>query len=334
LKAAVIEKIKVIKVIETDMPVPAEDELLIEVYASGICGTDQHIYLGDYRGSYPIIPGHEFAGIVTAAGSKVRNIKVGDRVAVEPNLNCGVCYECLNNRQHFCKNTQSVGVTRPGGFAQYVTAPEKAVFPIGDLSFEEAAFMEPLSCVLHGIEQAQPGLSDSVLLLGAGPIGLLLLQSFAIKGCSRIDVVDLDEDRLRMAEKMGATSVTTDLNSIESEKYNIVCDATGVASLLEKTIDLVRPSGKILWFAVPHKDSTVTLPPFRMFEKEISLYTSYTSLRNSWQALELMQTGRLNVKDLISHKLPLEDLDRAVNFLISHSEPAMKVLIMPQMEIK
>ncbi|MBN2628743.1 MAG: zinc-dependent alcohol dehydrogenase family protein [Spirochaetales bacterium] len=329
MKAAVIEKKDTLSVQEVPNPTLARDEVLIQVHASGICGTDLHIYKGDYKGTYPIIPGHEFSGVVKEVGPEVRNYKSGDRVSVEPNLSCGVCYDCLNNRQHFCENTQAVGVTRSGGMAHYVTAPEAAVFPIGDLSFEEAAFMEPLSCVLHGVERVAPGLADRVLLIGAGPIGLLLLQSFKVKGCTRIEVVDKDKSRLEMAMKMGATHVTDDLSSLPKEHYHIVCDATGVSFLMEETLNYVRPSGKILWFGVPHTDATVTLPPFRIFEKEITIMSSYTSLRNSWQALELMQTGQINVKDLISHKLSLEEFERGLKIMETHSEPAMKILIIP-----
>ncbi len=330
MKAAQIEKKNTLTIVEADIPEPREDDVLIEVYASGICGTDLHIYQGDYRGTYPIIPGHEFSGVVRKAGKLVRNFKEGDRVAVEPNISCGVCYECLNNRQHYCENVQNIGVTKPGGFAQYVCAPEGAVFPIGDLSFEEAAFMEPLSCVLHGVEEVQPDLADKVLLIGAGPIGLLLLQSFLVKGCSEVTVVDRDASRLDMAKELGAQSVTTDLSSLEKEAYHIVCDATGVTSVIELTMDYVRPSGKILWFAVPHKDAVAKVPLFRMFEKEISIYSSYTSLRNSWQALHLMQNGRIKVDRLISHKLSLEDFEKGLKIIETHSEPAMKILCIPR----
>jgi threonine dehydrogenase-like Zn-dependent dehydrogenase len=267
---------------------------------------------------------------VRKAGKNIRTIKVGDRVALEPNLSCGVCYNCLNNRQHFCENIEAIGVTLPGGMAQFVCAPEQAVFPIADLSFEEAAFMEPLSCVLHGVEQVNPHLADTVLLIGAGPIGLLLLQSFLVKGCSSIHIVDRDEERLKIAKEMGASYVSQDLSSLEKESYHIVCDATGVTSLMEATLNYVRPSGRILWFAVPHVDAKVFISPFEMFAKEISIFSTYTSCRNSWQALSLLQSGRIRVKELISHRLPLEDFERGLKILETHSEPAMKIMIFPK----
>lgn len=329
MKAAQINRSNNLSIINIDKPVPAGNEVLIEVKASGICGTDLHIYKGDYKGTYPIIPGHEFSGVIQAIGPDVKSLKLGDRVAIEPNLACGHCYECLNNRQHFCKNTEAVGVTIPGGMAQYVKAPEEAVFPIGDLSFEEASFMEPLSCVLHGIERINPQLASRVLLIGSGPIGLLLLQCLNVSKCSRIDVVDKDIERLKLAKNLGAHTVFADISEIPKESYDIVCEATGVTFLLEQSIEYVKHTGKVLWFGVPNANAEVNLKPFEMFAKEISIITSYTSCRNSWQAIHFMQNNKLNLKSLISHKLSLEEFEKGLKILKTHSEPVMKIIITP-----
>jgi len=330
MRAALIEAKERLRIVEADIPHPVLNEVLIEVFASGICGTDLHIYKGDYKGTYPIIPGHEFSGIVRAVGPDVRSFKPGDRVAVEPNISCGICYECLNNRQHYCENVQSVGVTRPGAMAQFMTAPEGAVFDIGDLSFEEASFMEPLSCVLHGVERFRLELADRVLLIGAGPIGLLLLQSLLLTGCSRVDVADRDPDRLETAKRFGAANTFTNLNDVPREYYHKVCDATGATSVLEQTVDFVRSSGTVLWFGVPNVQAEVRVSPFTLFAREITILSTYTSLRNSWQALYLLQEGRIKVKELISHRLPLDEFEKGLKILETHSEPAMKILIMPQ----
>jgi D-arabinitol dehydrogenase (NADP+) len=165
VKAAKISQPGAMSIIEMNCPDPAPDEVVVRVMASGICGTDIHIFRGEYLGGYPVIPGHEFAGVVEAVGSQVTRFQVGDRVAVEPNIACDNCEACLNNRQNFCQNWQAVGVTRLGGMAQCTTAPEKVVFPIGDLSFEAGAFVEPLSCVLHGLERLDPAMADNVVIL-------------------------------------------------------------------------------------------------------------------------------------------------------------------------
>ena len=212
--------------------------------ASGICGTDVHIFQGEYLGSYPIIPGHEFAGVIEQVGSAVTRFKIGDRVAVEPNLPCDNCVNCLNNRQNFCLNWQAVGVTRPGGMAQYVSVPEKAVFDIGDLPFEQGAFMEPLSCVLHGLERLDLTVASRVLLLGAGPIGLLLLQGLRLNGAAELVVVDKNPDRAALAQSLGADRSLTSLDEIERDAYDAVVDATGAVAVMGRTLDFARPGGR------------------------------------------------------------------------------------------
>ena len=167
MKAVQITKPNQVELIELPTPEPKEDEVLIQVMASGICGTDIHIFRGEYLGTYPITPGHELAGTVAATGSGVQRFRPGDRVAVEPNIACNSCPACLANRQNFCENWKAIGVTLPGGMAELVLAPENAVFSIGSLPFRAAAFVEPLSCVLHGMQRADPRPADRILVVGA-----------------------------------------------------------------------------------------------------------------------------------------------------------------------
>ncbi len=177
------------EVIDLPVPEPGSGEVLIRVMASGICGTDVHILRGEYLGGYPVIPGHEFAGVVEAVGAGVTRCQVGERVAVEPNIACGHCVHCLNNRQNFCENWRAVGVTLPGGMAQYTLAPQEAVFSIGEMPFEVGAFVEPLSCVLHGLIHLDLAPATSVLVIGAGPIGILLLRGLRLTGTASVTVV-------------------------------------------------------------------------------------------------------------------------------------------------
>jgi len=200
VNAGIILEPKRFETREMPLPEPAPGELLVKVMASGICGTDVHIFQGEYLGSYPVIPGHEFAGLVEKTGELVTRFQPGDRVAVEPNLPCDNCVNCLNNRQNFCLNWQAVGVTRPGGMAQYVCVPEKAAIDIGDLPYEQGAFMEPLSCVLHGLERLDLPIASRVALLGAGPIGLLLLQCLHLQGTAHVAVVDKNPERAALLQ--------------------------------------------------------------------------------------------------------------------------------------
>ena len=329
MKAARIVQPGQMEVIEIPCPEPAQDEVLIRVMASGICGTDVHIFRGEYLGGYPVIPGHEFSGVVEAIGSQVKRFKPGDRVAVEPNIACDNCEACLNNRQNFCLNWTAVGVTRPGAMEQFTTAPEKVVFDIGELSFEQAAFMEPLSCVLHGLERLAPELADKVAILGAGPIGLLLLQGSRAQGTSQVTVVDKNAARVRAAGDLGATITLNDLNALKTNYYDVVIDATGAIPVMARSIDFVRPGGRVLLFGVPPTGKEMCIQPFKIFNKGLTVMSSYTSVRNSYQALDLLHAGRIQVEGLVSHRLPLEEFQRGIEMIEQGADGVKKVQILP-----
>jgi D-arabinitol dehydrogenase (NADP+) len=330
MKAILIERPGRVRVVERPMPQPEANELRIRVMASGICGTDIHILRGEYLGDYPVIPGHEFSGVVERVGESVTRFQVGDRVAVEPNIACDNCYNCLHNRQNFCLNWQAIGVTRPGGLAQYVAAPEKAVFSIGDLPFEHGAFMEPLSCVLHGIERAEIRLADRVLVFGAGPIGVLLLQAVQLQGSVEVTVVEKNPARAELTLALGAQRCFLNLEELKEDRYDVVIDATGYVPLMARTIDFARHGGTVLLFGVPPAGQLMELEAFKIFRKGLTVLSSFTSVRNSYQALSLLQSRRVDVAELISHRLPLADFERGVEAIEAGSEEVKKVLILPQ----
>ncbi|MBN2860785.1 MAG: zinc-dependent alcohol dehydrogenase family protein [Sphaerochaetaceae bacterium] len=327
MKALVIEKKDTAHVVDLPIPEPGEGEVRIRVAMCGICGTDVHIFRGDYLGSYPIVPGHEFSGAIDKVGAGVNRFKVGDKVAVEPNISCNNCTSCFNNRQNFCENWEGVGVTMPGGFAEYVCVPEKAVFALEGVSLESGAFMEPLSCVLHGVKKANLHSGDKVLIMGAGPIGILLLKTVLAKGAGEVTQLDKNESRLALAQESGAAKTVKDIKDLEYGSYDMVIDATGVPFLLEASLSIVRKGGTLLWFAVPHKDATVTLSPFEIFEKGLTIMGTFTSVRNSLEAVSLLANRRIVVEDLISHRLPLEDFEKGVNLIENSVEGTLKVMI-------
>jgi 2-desacetyl-2-hydroxyethyl bacteriochlorophyllide A dehydrogenase len=329
MECVVIQKPKEIIVTEREIPEPGPVEVLIKVMASEICGTDVHIYRGEYLGDYPVIPGHEFSGVITAVGSQVKRFKVGDRVAVEPNIACDNCSQCLNNRQNFCLNWQAVGVTLPGGMEQYVTAPEKAVFNIGDLPFEEAAFMEPLSCVVHGVERARIALADRIAILGAGPIGDLILQMSRLQGAAHITMLESNPGRAELACRLGADIVVNRLEDLKQATYDVVIDATGAIQVMNRTIDFVRNGGTVLLFGVPPSGKNIEMEAFKIFQKGLTILSSYTSVRNSFQAVGLLQTGQIKVNSLISHRLPLKELPDAFEMIESHDPTVKKVMMLP-----
>ncbi len=322
-------------VAQVPVPVPGHGELLIRVRACGLCGTDVHLYRGAYIGHYPLTPGHEAAGEVVAVGPGVQNFSPGDRVAIEPNISCGTCSFCLTNQQNFCANWSAVGVTRPGALAEYVLAPACNCFHIGALSYEEAAFMEPLSCVLHGLEQVGVPAGERVLIFGAGPIGLLLLQVVVSMGATALTVVERTPRRMNMAAHLGARTfptITSELNALGgADEFDLVIEATGAPALVPEAIRLARKGGRVLLFGVPPAESTAVIEPFQVFRKGLRIVGSYTSRRNSLAALRLLKASRVHTSELVTHRLPLERFVQGVALLDSPDE-VLKVMFLPELE--
>ncbi|MCK5347531.1 MAG: zinc-dependent alcohol dehydrogenase family protein, partial [Candidatus Heimdallarchaeota archaeon] len=317
MKVIKIERPNHVSVVEVPIAEIGENEILIKVMASGICGTDIHILRGKYLGNYPVIPGHEFSGIIEAVGRDVTNFHPGERVAVEPNLACGKCSQCLANRQNFCENWQAVGVTLPGGMAEYAVVPEASAFNIAELPFEHGALMEPLSCVLHGIEQTGVQLADKIVIIGAGPIGNLLLQIMRLQGVVHITIVEKRAARASLAKDMGADCILSGIDKLKPNYYDVVVDATGDISLMACTTNFVRRGGTVLLFGVPPRKATIHLDAFEIFHKGLRMLSSFTSVRNSQQALALLQSGRVDVSGLISHKMPLAEFQKGVEMIES-----------------
>jgi 2-desacetyl-2-hydroxyethyl bacteriochlorophyllide A dehydrogenase len=280
-------------------------------------------------GGYPIIPGHELAGVVEQIGGAVTRFKPGDRVAVEPNIACDNCVNCLNNRHNFCDHWQAVGVTRPGGMAQRVCVPEKSAFDIGDLAFERAAFMEPLSCVLHGVERLDPEIASRVAILGAGPIGLLLMQAIRLRGAAEVTVAEKNPDRAAFARQAGADRSVDSLDGLARDSFDAVVDATGAIAVMSRAPEFVRPGGKVLLFGVPPAGQKISMEAFPIFRKGLTILSSFTSLRNSYQALDLLASERISVDALISHRLPLEGLQCGIETIEGGRENVRKVMILP-----
>ncbi|KPJ56615.1 MAG: hypothetical protein AMS16_02110 [Planctomycetes bacterium DG_58] len=355
MRVVVIDEPGSVAVREFPDPEPGPGEVVIDVRACGFCGTDLHIFRGEYLGDYPVRPGHEAAGVVTSVGEDVEGLKGGDRVAIEPNIHCGTCDMCTSGRGNFCENWTAIGVTLPGCMAEKVLAPAGQVFAIGDLSFEAGAFMEPLSCVLHGMRKIEPLADEDVLITGAGPIGLLLLQLAKLRGAKNVTVTDLREARLQLARDLGADeAMPVSPSPLEGEGrgegylagdpphpnplppgereskdvFDVVIDASGNVEAISETVDLARPGGKILWFGVAPRGETFPIEPFRVFRKGLAIHSAYTSLGNSTEAVELLSSGKIRVEPLISHRLPLEEFEHAAE-LIESDPDVLKVTMVP-----
>lgn len=320
MKGYFIEKPLYGRVLDAEIPTPADDELLIEVKAAGLCGTDVHIFKGEYFGSYPRIPGHEFSGIVAGAGKNVTKFKIGQRVSADPNIFCEACDACKENRQNFCVDMHAVGVTRHGAFAQYLTVPERCVFELGDLSFTEGSLVEPLSCVVYGQEKTGIPLGSSVLIFGAGPIGLMHSQLSAINGAASVTVVDPFEHKLALAAKLGADHVYT---PSEFEKlglnnsFEVVIDCTGVPKVVEGSIKYAKDSGAILFFGVCPDKSAITINPYEVFKRELRIIGTFALKKTYGKALALAKSGRINLAGLVDKRLALDEAPEFFNSILT-----------------
>lgn len=333
--AAQIEAPDKVGVVEIPTPEIGAGEVLIEVGAAGICGTDLHILHGEYEARYPLTPGHEFSGTVVAVGDSVQRYKVGDRVTADPNIPCNKCPACQRNEPNQCENLLAIGVTRNGGFAQYVNAPEGNVFPIGDLSFAQAALVEPLACVVWGLKRVQVQAGDTAVIFGAGPMGCLLLQAICNSGATKVVITDSVPWRLEQAAMLGATeTILADsrqdehLKQIAPDGYNLVVDATGIPKVLEKSIGFARSRGKIWVFGVCPPGAQASFIPYDVFRKDLTIIGSFAVNRTFQESIAMIQSGAVRVEPLISHTLPLDRFAEGME-LAERDPRRMKVQFTP-----
>jgi D-arabinitol dehydrogenase (NADP+) len=336
VKAAYYQALRELDVRDAPDPEPGPHDVKIRVGACGLCGTDQHIYDGDFGGPFPLIGGHELAGEVIALGPDVvEDIQVGERVAVNPNVFCGSCFYCQRGQVNHCLRWGAIGVTRDGGFAEYVVAPETNVYPIGALDYEVAAFIEPISCVVYGLKRLHIPVGANALVYGAGPIGLLMLQLVKHGGASTLAVVDLRQDKLEVARRLGADEVVLAgsaaddaLREVSPLGFDVVIDCTGVPAVVEHMFTHVRNEGKLLLFGVNPADAHVAVSPYDVYRKDLEIYGSFALRFTFHDAIALLQSGSVDVKTLVSERFPVERFPEA--FQLARSGDALKVQIQPQ----
>jgi D-arabinitol dehydrogenase (NADP+) len=317
-------------VVSSRRPVPGPGAVLIEVARAGICGTDIHILHGGYElARYPLTPGHEFAGTIVELGEGVRKRRLGERVAVDPNIPCLTCVECQRNAFNQCHELEVIGVTRDGAFARYVEAPESAAFPIGNLSFEAGAFVEPLACVVWGLKRVriQPG--DRALVFGAGPMGCLLMQAVRAVGASHVAVVDVAAGRLEIARSLGADLAVTPtederLRDLAPNGFELVADATGVPTVLEDAVRHARPGGTVWVFGVAPQEAIARISPYEFFRRDLALVGSFAVNKTFQEAISMIEGGAVDVGPLVSHVLPIEKFEEGMR-LAEHDPQRMKV---------
>jgi L-iditol 2-dehydrogenase len=344
MKALLLSEYKNLSLQDLPQPVPGPDDVLIKVAACGICGSDVHGYDGSTgRRIPPIVMGHEAAGIVAAVGSAVRRFAVGDRVTFDSTVYCGACDFCRKGEVNLCDNRQVVGVScgeysRAGAFAEYVAVPERILYPLPpELSFAEAAMLEAVSVALHGVRVSEVKGGETALVIGAGMIGLLLLQAARAAGCYRVFIADIDSTRLKLAADLGADqtlqfSGAELLNEIlrltEGRGVDLVLEAVGRNETVSSAIDCVRKGGTVT--LVGNITPQVTIPLQKVVSRQIRLQGSCASSGEYPEAMQLIAEGKIKVGPLITAVAPLTDGPEWFQRLYAREPNLMKIVLDPR----
>jgi 2-desacetyl-2-hydroxyethyl bacteriochlorophyllide A dehydrogenase len=328
MRAAIVDQPGSIRVGTVPDPVPGERQVVIRVGACGICGTDLHIADGHFPPTpYPIVPGHEFAGEIVEVGPDVPGgWQVGDRVAVDPSLFCGYCGPCRSGHGNLCENWGATGDTVDGAFAEYVAVPGANCYRLPDqLSWQEGALVEPVSCAVHGVRRigVEPG--ERFLVVGAGTMGLIMQQLLQRAGAS-VTVVDRNAARLPRAKDLGAHAVAADVSELDGD-FDAAADCTGAAPAIEAAFDALRRGGRLLVFGVAPAEARVALSPFRLYNDEITVVGSMAVLHSYGAALDLVAGGAIDTKALLTDTLPLTRFPDALAFM--RSGAGLKVQVLP-----
>ena len=325
------------------VPQPAEDELSIRIQACGICGSDVHGYDGSTgRRLPPIVMGHEAAGIVESVGSAVENFRAGDRVTFDSTVYCGKCFYCLRGQVNLCDNREVIGVSTPafrrmGAFAEFVTVPARIAYPLpANMSFSHAALIEAVSVAVHAVSLTPIALEDTVVVVGAGMIGLLALQAARQAGAARVFVLDVDDTRLELARSLGATQTFNSRNAdvipqiLEQTRgrgADIALECIGSTIPVKLALDSVKKGGTVT--LIGNIAPTIELGLQSTVTRQIRLQGSCASSGEYPACISLISRGAVRVEPLISAVAPLEDGASWFHRLYEREPGLLKVVLEP-----
>ena len=328
--------------IEVDDPRPQHDELLIEVKVIAICGTEIHFYNWDsaaanFQIQFPMILGHEYSGKVIEVGENVEGFSIGDRISVETHNPCGQCYNCKLGNGHNCYDMGLIGMNYPGAFAKHATIPAKVAFKLPDgVSYEEGSLFEPAGVAMRGIDEGKIAAGDLVVVLGCGPIGLFAVQIAQITGAAKVVAIDVNDFRLKMAEKFGAIAlnperddVVRQIKKIAGRKggADVVLEVSGAPSVFDYVFEIIRLEGRLITIGHPTLPVSIDISK-QINQKGISLKGIFG--RRIWETWEhlaaLVEHKKINLNDVITHTFSLDQYKEA--FEQVHGD-AGKVLLKP-----
>ncbi|WP_328989872.1 zinc-dependent alcohol dehydrogenase family protein [Kribbella sp. NBC_01245] len=314
MKAAMITGIDRIELTTIPDPTPRPRDVVIQVVATGICGTDLHILEGEFAPSLPVVPGHEFAGRVVEIGADVTEVAVGDAVAVDPSLYCFECYYCQRGQANLCERWNAIGITEPGGAAEFARAPVGNCFKLPDgLDVATAALVEPLACAVRGFDVLPLKLGTNYLIYGAGTMGLMMMELAKRAGAIDVSVVDLNPARLETARLLGCTAAVTSSAEVERARgWDVVIDCTGVPAAIEDGLRQVGRGGTFLQFGVSGEHALASFEPFKVYNREITITGSMAILNSFERARDLFVAGAIRPDVMISESFALDEYADAV----------------------
>ncbi|VTT98032.1 zinc-type alcohol dehydrogenase : Alcohol dehydrogenase GroES domain protein OS=Pirellula staleyi (strain ATCC 27377 / DSM 6068 / ICPB 4128) GN=Psta_0941 PE=4 SV=1: ADH_N: ADH_zinc_N [Gemmataceae bacterium] len=317
MRAIQLEQPKQFRVIDVpEPPAPGPGDAVVKIHRVGICGTDLSGYLGKMPFfSYPRIPGHELGVEVVAVGPDVTSVKVGDRAAIEPYINCQTCYSCTRGHTNCCENHKTLGVHIDGGLQPLFTIPARKLHVSKTLTFDQLALVETLGIGLHAVNRANPRADETVLVIGAGPIGLSVIEFAKLTG-ARVVVMDINEQRLRFVrEKMGVAD-TIQAQGFEADRDafteltggklgNVVVDATGSAKSMMAAYNFVGFAGRLVWVGITQDPLTVTQP--LMHRREMTFLASRNAVSPEFtRIVRLIEGGVIDTRPWITHSVPFD----------------------------
>lgn len=321
MKSAVFYGRHDLRVEESPMPQLGPQDVLIQVKACGVCGTDVHIYEGDKGAAQvtpPTILGHEFSGLVVQVGEQVTNCQVGDRVCVDPNCYCGSCAPCRNGTAHFCEHMIGYGTTVNGGFAEYCAVNQRQVYKLGEnITYAQGAMTEPVACCLHGIDlcHIQPG--HQVVVIGGGMIGLLMLQLARQAGAAKVALIEPVAAKRETGLQLGADVCIDPVNEDVAERLaregfswvNTVIECVGRTETIQQAIQIAGPKAVVMMFGLTKPDDELPIKPFEVFQKELEITASFINPYTQARALALIDSGRLDVSSMVCPPCGLDRLE-------------------------
>lgn len=315
--AAIFNGNKNIEVSDYSLRKLNNDELLIKVACCGVCGTDRHIFEGKAPSEIPVILGHEYSGTIVEKDKSVTEFSIGNKVAVNPNICCGYCDYCKKGKINFCENHRALGVTMNGGFAEYSIVPKAQAYILPDeYDLSLASFAEPISCCLRGIQQADIKPGNKVVIIGGGSIGLLMVQLAKMSGASNVILVEPDLFKRNTGNELGADYVFSPsdndldkkIRELPPSQTDIIIECVGKSETVQLAFRFAGKGSKIVIFGLAPSDHNVTLNLQHLFQNELIILNSFLNPFTFATAVDLLVSGKINVRKLISDKTDLKNI--------------------------